>query len=59
MANIIDRSDYKLKVTLNEFRPNEYHLEIAKFVPELEWKVESFFLTKDEFKRLQKAIIGE
>lgn len=55
-ANIIDRTDYKLDITLTEFRQNEFVLSIRRWIPELKWSEQTFFLTPEELGRIQDQL---
>ena len=53
---VIDREDYKLHVTVKEYRPEEYHVEIRRFMMDSGWHTTQFFLTAEELSRLQSAL---
>lgn len=55
-SNIVHREDYRLDITLTEFRHKEYHLLISKWIPEHGWTSNSLFLTEDELERVKQSI---
>ena len=57
-ANIVCREDYKLHFSLTEFRDNEYHLTIAKYIPEIGWTTQNFFLTPNELDLIRTELNG-
>ena len=58
LANIVDREDYKLHISLKEFRDNEFHLTIAKYIPEHGWTTQNFFLTHNELDLIRIEMNG-
>lgn len=57
-ANVVDRADYKLNWNLTEFRANEYHLSIARYIPEHGWTNQSYFLTAEELNTIRTILNG-
>lgn len=57
-ANITDRADYKLNVSLTEYRTEEYLLTISRWIPEQQWQEHRYFLTPAELVCLQAQING-
>lgn len=59
-ANITNRDDYKLDVSLRKHSEEQYVLKIKKFIPELGWRELFFMVTPDELDRIRLALdLGE
>lgn len=59
-ANITNREDYKLDLTLRKHSNDQYVLKIKKYVPELGWREFFFMVSPDELERIRRALdIGE
>lgn len=56
MSNIVDKTDYKLNVDIKQYRPNQYMINIDRYVEGQGWLPHKFFLTKDELQKLQKTL---
>lgn len=54
---IVDREDYKLSITLIEFRPGEFQLCLDKFIQESGWHNTQYFVTQTELNKI-RSIIG-
>ena len=59
-ANITNRDDYKLDLSLRKFKEDQYVLKIKKYVPELGWREFFFMVSPDELERIRTALdVGE
>jgi len=59
-ANITNRDDYKLDLSLRKFSEEQYVLKIKKFVPELGWREFFFMVSPEELDRIRTALdLGE
>ena len=59
-ANITNREDYKLDLTLRKHSEDQYVLKIKKYVPELGWREFFFMVSPDELDRIRTALdLGE
>lgn len=60
VANITNRDDYKLDVSLRKHSQDQYVLKIKKYIPELGWRELFFMVTPDELDRIRTALdVGE
>lgn len=55
-ANIVNREDYKLDVSLRKFSDEQYVLKFRKFIPELGWRDLFFMVTPEELERIQTVL---
>lgn len=55
-ANIVNREDYKLDLSLRKFSDTQYVLKIKKYVPELGWREFFFMISPDELERIQTVL---
>jgi hypothetical protein len=55
-ANITDREDYKLDLTLKKFSEDQYSLKIRKYVPELGWRDFFVMVTPEELDKIQTVL---
>lgn len=56
--SIVDRADYKLIVTLTEFRPQQYQLCVDQFILDSGWRNTQLFLTESELQQIRRIING-
>lgn len=57
-GNIVNRPDYKLDVSLTEFRTAQFVLTIDTFITEHGWISKQYFLTEDELDKV-KAVLND
>jgi hypothetical protein len=55
-GNITNRDDYKLDITVKEFRQNQYVITIEKFIPEHGWIAQQFFVDPEELAKIQDIL---
>lgn len=55
-ANIINREDYKLDLSLRKHSNDQYVLKIKKYIPELGWREFFFMISPDELLRIQTVL---
>jgi hypothetical protein len=59
-ANIVNKQDYKLDISLRKHSPDQYVLKIKKYIPELGWREFFFMVTPEELDRIRLALdLGE
>lgn len=59
-ANIINREDYKLDLSLRKHGNDQYVLKIKKYIPELGWREFFFMVSPEELDRIRTALdLGE
>jgi hypothetical protein len=59
-ANIINREDYKLDLSLRKHSNDQYVLKIKKYIPELGWREFFFMVSPEELDRIRTALdLGE
>jgi hypothetical protein len=56
MANITDREDYKLDLSLKKFSEDQYSLKIRKYVPELGWRDFFVMISPEELEKIQTVL---
>ena len=56
-STIIDTDHYKLKVELSKLTGDNWQLEIIRWIPETGCSRLELFLSTDELKKVQKAIL--
>jgi hypothetical protein len=57
-GNIVDSEHYKLDITLKQFRKGEYLFKIAKYIPEIGWREQNFFLSDRELELIRNIVNG-
>jgi len=55
-ANIINKEDYKLDLSLRKFSDEQYVLKIKKYIPELGWREFFFMISPEELDRIQTVL---
>ena len=55
-ANIINREDYKLDISLRKHGNDQYVLKIKKYIPELGWREFFFMVSPEELARIRTAL---
>jgi DNA replication protein DnaD len=55
-ANITNREDYKLDVSLRKHSNEQYVLKIKKFIPELGWREFFFMVSPEELDKIQMVL---
>ena len=59
-ANIVNKQDYKLDISLRKHSPDQYVLKIKKYIPELGWREFFFMVSPEELDRIRTALdLGE
>jgi hypothetical protein len=53
---IVDREDYKLSVTLTEFRTGEYQLCVDRFMQDSGWNNTQLFITETELNQIRRIL---
>jgi hypothetical protein len=55
-ANITNREDYKLDLSLRKHSEDQYVLKIKKYVPELGWREFFFMVSPEELDKIQTVL---